>query len=426
MKPLCYNDYAIRKKRSSVNYILTIVIIVGVFFVPTTSISQVYKASSEDQTGDLKLLLEAQGFQSINAVYDYDKLLISYENRRYRREAQAIKEIVQLVTPKIPKGVDRLIILTKRLNIPILQTTVLLHQNNNDSLQIKTVNWPVQLQVESLSSQFAHDIRVNAGNYKLELEIKPELRLALGGFPDPVVHQLNLLPTFHFYLWKGARLSFQTTLPIWNEFENPRETFWRPRIFQFEQRVRLPYQIFASFSAGYFTKNRYGSVLEMGKYVLNGRLLLRGKIGYTGYATYEKEPTRTWKIGRLDDLDYKVGIDYYFKKWQFIASVEYAETLFNQNMLRASVSKYFREIEIGFFAFNTQKGNNYGLHVSIPLYPKKYFKPRFFSIRPAPSFDYIYHGTQNYVTQYQTIQDLRTYMKRLEPFFIQQQFLLKN
>lgn len=398
-------------------------IVALLFFTSYVCEGQVYRGSIESQTQNIRFLLHQEGFQNVGAIYDYDKLIISYENRRYRLESQAIKKIVNLLYPEIPKGIQKLIIISQKLNIPILHTTVPLTDYQTfrqDTSHLGRANWNVSLQ-SNQDEKFSSVLISNKGNYKIELELKPELRLAIGGFPDPVVHQLNLLPILHFYLWKGGRFSVQTSLPIWNEFENSEESFWRPSIIQLEQRFRLPFQIFASFSGGYFTKKRYGGVIELGKYFCNGNILLRGKLGYTGYANYEKEPERIWKIGRLDYLDYKLGLDYYFPKWNVVASVEYAKTLFDQNMLRGSVSKYFKEVEIGFFVFNTQKGNNYGLHCSIPLFPKKYFKPGFFSIRPSTSFDYIYHGTQNYVTQYRTIQDLHTFMKRLEPFFIQRQ-----
>lgn len=383
---------------------------------------QVYRGSIEADTESIRLLLTQEGFQNVMAFYDYNQLIVSYENRRYRLESEAIKQIVRLLDGEVSSEINQLVIVTRKLNIPILYTTIPLTTNTKsqpNSLTLPTTGKVNLKEVESYD--FSQRPASNTGNYRIELELKPELRLALGGFPDPVVHQFNILPALHFYLWKGARLSWQTTLPIWNEFDIPDQRSWRPRIIQLEQRFRLPAQTFVGLSMGYFTKNRYGSVVELGKYFWNGNLLLSGKVGYTGYANYEKEPAKVWKIGVLDYVDYKIEANYYFKKWNVISRVEYAKTLFDQYMLRGSVSKYFKEIEIGFFVYQTQKGNNYGFHCAIPLMPKKYFKPSFLSIRPASSFDYIYHGTQNYVTQYETIRDLGSFMRQLEPFFIQRQ-----
>ncbi|MFK7983612.1 MAG: YjbH domain-containing protein [Saprospiraceae bacterium] len=368
-----------------------------------------------------------EGFQNIGVATDNNTLIVQYENRRYRLEALALKQVIGLVGTELPTEIDTLIVITQQLNIPILTTTIPVASyqksrqdttSNNAIDFAKTIKVQQKLPKSYATQTFANQ---NRGNYKFELEIEPELRLGLGGFPDPVVHQFNLLPTAHFYLWKGARASFQTTLPIFNEFDIPEETFFRPRILQLEQRLRLPAQTYLYLTAGYFTENRYGGQAELGKYFWNGRLLLRAKAGYTGYATYVNEPEIAWQITRPSYLDYQFGADYYFKKWNVIASAEYAKTLSDQHILRLSTMKYFNEVNIGFFVFRSERGNNFGFQCAIPLAPKKYFKPGFLSVRPSKHFRYTYYGTQKYVRQYFTKNALRNSMRRLEPFFIQRQ-----
>lgn len=376
-------------------------------------IAQDFRVSDAVSLEKIENLLIQEGFQSVGAKFNSNKLIVTYENRRYRLEALAIEKIATLIQSENLQDIDTLILVTQKFNIPIISTTYLLSSDSASFLH-------TQQKIAPTEKNFKNQLK-NKGNYRLELEVKPQLRLALGGFPDPVVHQINLIPQLHFYLWKGARFSFQTIIPISNEFETPTEKYVRPGIVQLEQRFRLPAQTYIGLTAGYFTKNRYGGLAEVGKYFFNGNLLLRAQAGYTGLAVYEKEPDKVWKISRPDYLDYQFGADYYFKKWNVIASVDYAKTLFGQTMLRGSVLKYFKEVNIGFFAFKTERGLNYGLNCAIPLFPKKYFKPGFFSIRPSRALDYTYHGTQNYVTQYRSIQDLKIFMQRLEPFFINQQ-----
>lgn len=378
-------------------------------------------AQTEDRgislTTELSQRLQSRGFQNILVNVDQArKLNISFENRRYRFDAKSFQvamEDIQTITGDQFSTIN--LTLVKRA-IPITTFTF--------SSELSGQQGAGNFHFSDQSRRGIDDEKYTAsGQYKILFKLEPELRLALGGFPDAVVHQVNLLPSANIFLWKGAKVTLQATIPIANEFAIPEEEFLRPRVMVFNQIFRLPENIFISTDIGYFTRDRYGINAEAGKFFFNGDLFIRAKVGYTGYAAYPAkrttpEPTRNWERGKINYFDYLVGVDYYLGAADIQLTLEYGRVLYFRNMARFEVNRYFNEIDIGFFAYLTQGEENYGFSLSIPIFPKKYHKPKVISFQPERYFQYGYSGTQNYAIQYSTGTSLKQFFQRLQPFFL--------
>jgi len=383
---------------------------------------------------DVSHILIEEGFQSI-VVYNQDnKLIVSYENRRYRFEVAAILRIMELLTANKALVLDEMVLVPKRRNIPILSVSISLkayQQFKNKETTIAEFAQYLSIESESIyTTNKPPTTQKHTGNYALELEVEPQLRLAFGGNPDAVVHQLNLVPRVNLFLWKGAKLSTGVILPISNEFQIEEEDLIRPELIVFSQYLRLPGNTYAGLSAGYFTKYRYGTQVEVGKFFLNNNLLIKGKIGYTGYASYPKRlfldrPEKGWQRANLDYIDYQIGMDYRVSKWDLVAGIEYGKGLFDKRYIQANLSRQIKEMTIGFVALKTDNGENYGVRLSLPIFPKKYWKPKRISVRPAHQFKYDYNGNHNFVTQYSTRTSIADLHFQLNPSFIKNQLLFQ-
>ena len=371
----------------------------------------------------------AEGFQSISIKQEGTSFFLAYENRVYRYEVVAIKKIIQLVTPLIKSEATKLIIITQRQQIPIFSTTLTIadyldFQEEIIPLEQFISRLQITQKVEKWNRKNWGIHNNNSGKYKLEFVIAPDLNLALGGFPDAIQHQFNLLPTANIYLWQGAKFKFQAILPISNELPIPEETFVRPGILSFNQEIRLPSNLFAGVSVGYFTNYRYGTALDLRKYFFNGNLAIRGHLGYTGYASYPKrlgvdEPEKIWQYGDFDYVDYKIGIDYFIAKWNIKVGIDYGKILYDKNITQVRITQNFKELSFDLFGFKTESGYNYGVDLKIPIFPKKYWKPKTISIRPATHLKYTYYTTQNYVSQYETGNDFMLNNQSFTPALIQ-------
>ena len=373
----------------------------------------------------------ADGFQNVS-LYSFDStLVINYENRVYRFEANAVYQLLELIIPTIEQSFSKLVLITKRQSIPLVAWEVDI-QNYQAFRQQKIGIDQLKNHIYTSNdlSYVSHGTELvankNKGNYKIEILIKPTLKLALGGFPEPVLHQINLQPIANLFLWKGAQLQLEGILPLSNEIEIPEEEFARPGILAFYQQIRLPKNFFAGLSVGYFTDKRYGVATELKKFFFNGNLLLKTRIGYTGHASYPRQvgidsPVKEWEYATLNYLDYRLGIDYWLSKWNTRVGLSYGKVLHQKRVLHLEVSQQFKETEIGFFAFKTERGNNYGVQLAIPIFPKKYWKPKWISIRPTNHFSYTYHSTQNRIQDY--ITGIPTNENALNPSLLKNQLL---
>ncbi len=362
------------------------------------------------QTNNMSSALVQHGFQGVTEHTVDSTLIISFENRLYRLEANAIYNILEIINKDLGNQYNKLILISKKQDIPLIACEL----NLNDFQALKVGEISIQqfkqkLVVSNSSSYFnsINKTSINSGNYKIEIVVEPTLGLALGGFPDPVLHQINLNPILNIFLWKGATVKLQGIFPLSNEIEVPEEKYIRPGILSFNQQIRLPKDIFVNAGIGYFTSNRYGGNLSAKKFFINGNLMLQGSLGYTGNASYpqiigEDQHLKKWQYSNLNYLDYAVGANYWLAKYNLRIGISYGKFLNEKRAIRAELFQNFKETRIGFFALKTEGGNNYGMQIAVPFFPKKYWKPKIISVRPPTHFRYTYHSKQSYIKDYWT------------------------
>ena len=389
------------------NIIIPFLIILG---VQVNVLSQ--DVTNPSIANDFSSTLVQHGFQGVRTNSSDSTLIISFENRLYRLEANAVYHILKIITKDSGTQYKKLILISKKQDIPLLAWE--LNPNDFKALEkgkISLHEFKNKRFVTNSSSYFdainQFKNSTNSGNYKIEFVVEPTLGLALGGFPDPVLHQINLNPSLNIFLWKGAQIKLQSIFPLSNEIEIPEEKNARIGLLAFNQQVRLPKDIFVNAGLGYFTNNRYGANLSAKRFYLNGNLMFKGAIGYTGFAASsrlveENQILKTWQYSNLNYLDYSISANYWLSKWNLRFGIAYGKFLNEKRAVRAEFVQNFKETKIGFFAFKTEEGNNYGMQIAIPFFPKKYWKPKIISVRTPTHFHYTYHSTQVYVNNYWT------------------------
>jgi len=63
------------------------------------------------------------GFENIRIKYDQEKIIIAFENRVYRFEMDAVKEVLSIVIPKLT-GQERIILVPENRKIPVVTIEV--------------------------------------------------------------------------------------------------------------------------------------------------------------------------------------------------------------------------------------------------------------------------------------------------------------
>lgn len=403
-------------------------------FTTSLNLQNLFGQVDRYEIGNYTTLVEAitsKGYQNVMVFRTAEQLSVYYENSVQRFEPRAIIDIIQLIAEEeLEPEVEEIQLIAQRLQIPVLN--VLLKNDDlinwkNRTLSLK--EFVTTLKIRQGGPKLPKEGIANTGNYRIELELKPEIGLGLGGFPDPVIHRFFLIPTINTFLWKGAQVKSEIILPISSEFNIIGEQVIRPGILSFSQTIQLPKQLWLQASLGYFSNNRFGGRLSFSKYLFNGSLALTGRVGYTGYASYPKKKNldvavKGWEYSDVDYYDYNIGVNYWFDQWNTQIRLEYGQALFNKEQLKFTCLQRFNEVDIGFFALKTQRGKNFGMLLNIPITPKKYWKPKRISLRPAQSLNYTYQATQATVESYETGLSILDLNRQLNPAFIKSQLLL--
>lgn len=362
--------------------------------------------------------LVAEGFQSIDIRYLKKQYIIAYENRVYRFEPNALKKVINITKNQISqtKEIEEIVFITKRNNLPMIST----------QLSLQDGQFSVSNEVPDKKKGQLITANNNSGNYKVELVLRPFFRGEFGNQynGDPIIHLFDLRPKLNIYLWKGAHFSYESIIPISSEFKEsaPHWGAFRNRVVSLTQQFRFPKQVFLNVSAGIFSRNRYGVSTEIAKYFKNNTFFITGKVGYTGHASHVRydgfQVNKGWVYTDLHYLDYKVGMHYWLPNRNTRLSVHYGKVLNDKDLLSFEVMQQFKEVNLGFFAFKTNDGNNYGMKLAIPIFPKKYWKPKRFSIRPARQWTYQYLYGNNLAREYQAQGMFPEFPQDLNPHFV--------
>jgi hypothetical protein len=380
---------------------------------------------------DLKSKLVAHGFENVAVVVEDRQVLVTYENRLYRYEVRAVKEILKIVLP-LAQEVTSITLIPQYRKIPLIAITLPVEEaivlsNGHTSPATSFFTVEVALEVDPIWQKLQATPKANSSLRKLDLVAHPQFIAQFGDYSEIVRAQINLAPEMTTSLWNGMSLSAQVIIPLQNEFEEE-GNYWRPGLMTVNQILRLPQNTFASITIGYFTQDRYGADLEAQKYFFNGRASVGANVGYTGYASYFKGK---WKYSRFDFPTALVNSEYRFARLDLTFRAMYGKFLYQDKGWRWEILRQFREVDIGFFAINTTTGTNLGFNFSMPIFPPKHLPAGVVRVRTANYFPWEYRywgiwesGASGY--RYNTGNRLDDFMKRLHPDYVKNQLLRQN
>ncbi len=391
---------------------------------------------TNDVSEDITNNLIEQGFENVATVVDGKQVLITYENRAYRFEVKAIKEISKIVMPLIKDKYENLVLIVQNCAIPVVYVNIPVSAYK-DFMEEKITGEEfsnlviASVDTDTYRTSFDGLDKKNSSMRKFDLEIVPQLGLSLGAEEDAFMHVLNVAPKLSTSLWKGFTISAQLIQPISNEMDIPFEDYTRAGLITANQVFRLPHNFFTSITAGYFTNYVYGIDFELGKFLMGDKLLIKGKISYTGNMMYLKDGTESiWssntyeeKTVEYSDMYYlsgDIGIEYRFPEYDLTAGISYGKFLYFKEAWKFEFTRQFDEFNIGFVATNIDEGTNVGFQMAIPIYPKKY-KTKNFRIRPSSYFQYTYFANSNMVSEYNNGNSLSKFFGNVNPYFIKNQ-----
>lgn len=388
-----------------------------------------FSESIATNKNDIISKLSENGFENIKVKVEDARILIAYENRVFRFEVDALKEVLKLVVPLIDDR-EELILIPLNRKIPIIKFFSSLKNcreflANNINAEQFINEADIRMDVDKDFSLFADEPEFNTSDFRFDLVLKPQMSFEFGPYSDPVLAQINLTPDIRTGFWKGMKFSYETIFPLWNEFGSRGDSI-RTGMVTLNQTFRLPYALFISTTAGIFSGNRYGFDFETKKYFGNGNFSLGGNFGVTSYIDFSGMTRILYSDQFL--VTGSVSAEYRIEKYDLTLGLSIGHYLQKDNSLRVDINREFGEIEIGFFAIRSFEGvSNGGFTLTVPLFPSKYWNPSLARVKVAENYSWSYVVKSNTADligmRYHTGNRIAAFLDKLNPSFIKNRFI---
>lgn len=383
----------------------------------------------QDQNSVIKMSLVNNGFENLLVNSDENRVVIAYENRVFRFEPEAIKEIIDLVVPLIHDAKELILIpLNRKIPIVLINLKIAEYQKFKKG-EIDAASFinglDVTNDVDDQFNKLNQKEEENSSNFKFDLVVNPSIKYQLGAFNKPLRGYISLDPDIRTGFWKGMQLKYEEVIPIFNEFGTRDDSVHTGSVI-LNQTLRLPNNLFVSSTIGVFTNDRYGYDFELKKYFLSGDLSFGGNFGFTSYISF----SGLNRILYNDRFIFtgSVSTEYRVQKYDLTLGLSAGKYLLNDNTIRFDINREFGEIEIGFFAMRSFEGvSNGGVILTVPLFPSKYWNPNIIRPRVVETYTLSYLVTADLKDQigkrYNTGNRLNSFIKKLNPGFIKHSLL---
>lgn len=269
---------------------------------------------------------------------------------------------------------------------------------------------------EELPSYVKRDIshRFTPSKYRFNFRLNPDFQSRLGYFEEPFQYKLGLIVDSDFVLAKGLTFSTGIEIPIGNTLDNePLNVRLAPTLFNYFYEPVDDH--FLSLSAGMFHNDRYGFDLQYRYRNSNMHWSFGLEYGITGYYFLPKEGAY-WQ--QLDNEVLIADVEYFIPDGGITLRAAAGQFIFGDRGARLDFIKQYGRVDLGFFGARTKNGSNFGINITVPLFPGKLIRNQKIEIRTTEEFRHEYFfnhdGTiaRRYRTSYRLSQQLRQYNTR--------------
>ena len=266
---------------------------------------------------------------------------------------------------------------------------------------------------EELPTYLKRDIsyRFKPSKYRFNFRINPDFQSRLGYFEEPFQYKLGVIIDSDFILTKGLTFSTGIEIPIGNTLDNEKlNVRLAPTLFNYFYEPVDDH--FLSLSAGMFHNDRYGFDLQYRYRHENMRWSVGLEYGLTGYYYLPKEGIY-WQ--ELDNEILIADIEYFISDGGITLRAAAGQFIFGDRGARLDFIKQYGRVDLGFFGARTKNGSNFGINLTIPLFPGKIIRSEKIEIRTSEEFRHEYFFNHNgtiarrYRTSYRLSQKLRQF-----------------
>lgn len=335
---------------------------------------------SSDALQNLSRALVAQGFENVVVSGEPGApVKVYYENRIYRYELRAMGVVLALLDEGLPEKWAAAVI-PMTAGVPVVSVTT----TADDYRRF--------ISGEADPDEFAKSLVIhthpqspdlkrgeNRSFRRLDLSAGPTFSLEFEQFDDSLRGRVNIVPQAEIYPARGLLATGQLIIPLYDEIEE-RTSGVRPGRATLDVLGRRGGTLGLA-RAGIFNNERYGFILEAGRWVWGDRVLFRGSGHLTGKLALKEG---VWEYSDLEVFTYSLEAKYWYPLIDVTLKASFGRFLAEEYGGRFDLSRAFGELDIGFFVIKTESDSLAGLLVDIPLPLARYSRPKPVRLKTVP------------------------------------------
>lgn len=331
---------------------------------------------------EIDTLLAQEGFEDIQTQMVADTLYAAIEDHTFRGTFRGAATAIRKVNEAHPEVENFELVLTD-YKMPQL----IVHASKRGGQWNVSVDRQMKKALQKLQG-----VKPQAASTgKIDITFFPQISWINNKMDHVFDYNVRIAPAIAMTLWKGARLTFQPIIPLFNNLMDYDET---PERYLQLGNTNLSQQIFsterwkATAAIGFFHAGRAGLHADVTFHALrNLDLYVEG--GYTWEFNY----TEAKGFGPTDDsqkLHFMAHASYYEPWSKLQVEVQGGRFTYGDYGGRMDVTRHFGEYAIGIYGILTEGEYNAGFHFAIPFGGKRQKRDSYVRVRLPEYFPWTY------------------------------------
>ena len=371
--------------------------------------------------------LAEMGFENVGYTEDEEEIIFTIQNSAYRIQGVGVAKALDLIQKEgLPNQKSCCVILLDN-NIPQISVRYNNAQSGDSLATVAPRDWETSYDLGDSWKKVRKNKVKNSSLYKVDILIYPQFSFANYVITQIYTALLDFCPSVEVSLWKGSKIAAQIKIPVYNDGYGALESKVHPGHITLSQRFRLPYNIFARATVGFFSNGRYGVDVDLKMPLRNEQFTVLGRMGLTGACYwdafklhYDPAMTFTWALGG----------SFYWKRYNTEFTAKAEQWLLKEFGGRFDMIRHFRYCSVGLYAMVTDKApmnGGFRFQLLLPPYKYKRFKNQYIprvNVSPNMGIAYNAGNERKYYKEYRAeASDNIMQANSFNPYFIKTELL---
>lgn len=360
-----------------------------------------YSAGNAQPDNKLAEGLKSMGYENIRTMQSANTYYVAFENNVFRWTPSAIKAALNYISENIADSSEVKIVIVDNA---IPQYTVEVNATRWKNFREGKISYSKMEKVLLVNREFTFSWEklknqpvLNPSVKKTDWVLFPTFAYENTRLSKIYEFQFNIAPVLEFSLWRGNLFTGQVIFPVHNELGYEGD-FIRPGYITLSQNFRPLENWWSTLSVGNFSNSRYGIDFKLTHPFKNENWCFELNTGLTGSSHFYDN---RWTHGPLKTFTGNVAVSWYYDQFNLVFKGGITQYIYGDKGLVTSITRFFGETAVGFYAQTNEHNFNAGVSMTIPFPVKRRKHRNFINFAIPEHLDFTYNaGTELFYGQY--------------------------